>query len=82
MSTIPHIFHMPKTSSLCFHQSMMFSLEPFFHNDKTESKDFQVHVMKLKKTLLRAGGAGAVYPYNLKKMAQRNAIIIALEKSV
>ena len=36
-----------------------------------------MHVMKLKKTRLRAGGAGAVYiyPYNLKKMAQRNAII-------
>ena len=41
-----------------------------------------MHVMKLKKTSLRAGGAGAVYPYYLKKMAQRNAIIIALEKSV
>ena len=63
---------------------MMSSLVPFFQNDKTASKDFQVHVMKLKKTRLRAGGAGAVYiyPYNLKKMAQRNAIIIALEKSV
>ena len=54
---------------------MMFSLEQFFHSDKTASKDFQVHVMKLKKTWLRAGGAGAEYPHNLKKMAQRNAII-------
>ena len=54
---------------------MMFSLVQFFHSDKTASKDFQVHVMKLKKTWLRAGGAGAVYPHNLKKMAQRNAII-------
>ena len=34
-----------------------------------------MHVMKLKKTCLRAGGVGAVYPYDLKKMAQRNAII-------
>ena len=34
-----------------------------------------MHVMKLKKIWLRTGGAGAVYPYNLKKMAQRNAII-------
>ena len=34
-----------------------------------------MHVMKLKKTWLRAGGAGAEYPHNLKKMAQRNAII-------